>query len=440
MIDRRHVLAGGVAAAAAGAAVPLSARTPRRTLTAAFPQGFLWGAATAGHQVEGNNTNSDCWLLEHVAPTLFREPSGDACNSLELWAQDLDLVRGLGLNAYRFSLEWARIEPAEGAFSTAMLDHYQRLIEGCRARGIAPVVTFNHYSAPRWFAADGGWTNPKAPARFARFCERAARHLAGGMAMATTLNEPNINRILQLILPPEAIGGLRAMLAAAARACGTTKFSVANAVDPDDIDLVSRTMVAGHRAARDAIKAIRPDLPVGVSLSMFDDVAVGRDSLRDRMRERLYGEWLEVAKDDDFMGVQNYERARWTATGHLPPDRPVPGNALGADVDPSSLAGSVRYAHAATGRPILVSEHGVNTTDDALRAAFIPASLAGLKAAMDDGVPVLGYLHWSLLDNFEWVSGFAGKLGLFAVDRATFARTAKPSAAVLGAIARRNSL
>ncbi|WP_225206695.1 family 1 glycosylhydrolase [Novosphingobium huizhouense] len=438
MIDRRTLLA----ASAALGAVPAFGRSPARqdARPSSFPQGFLWGASTAGHQVEGNNTNSDCWLLEHVTPSLFRESSGDACNSFLLWEQDLDLVQSIGLNSYRFSIEWARIEPAEGEFSMAMLDHYKRVIAGCRARGIAPVVTFNHYSAPRWFAADGGWTNPKAPLRFARYCERAARHLAGDMAIAMTLNEPNINHLLQLILPPEAIGGMRAMLQAAARISGSTKFSVANAVDPDDFEVFTRTIIAGHRAGRDAIKAVRPDLPVGFSLSMLDDIAVGSNSLRDRMRERLYGPWLEEAKLDDYLGVQNYEQARWTSTGRLPPERPVPGNPIAADVSPLSLAGAVRFAHSATGRPILISEHGVNTTDDAVRVAFIPASLQALKGAMDQGVPVLGYLHWSLLDNYEWVSGFHGKLGLASVDPDTFARKAKPSAAVLRRIASANSL
>ncbi|HEY0779248.1 MAG TPA: family 1 glycosylhydrolase, partial [Gemmatirosa sp.] len=152
-------------------------RTVRRQSAArgagAFPQGFVWGAATAGHQVEGNNVASDIWLLEHVTPTVFAEPSGNAVNSFALWATDLDLARALGLTAYRFSLEWARIEPEPGQFSRAMLDHYRAIVDGCRARGLTPIVTFNHFTMPRWFAARGGWTNPEAPALFGRFCDRA---------------------------------------------------------------------------------------------------------------------------------------------------------------------------------------------------------------------------------------------------------------------------
>jgi len=432
MIDRRTLIATGAALAASPA---LAQAKP-----AAFPPGFLWGAATAGHQVEGNNVNSDCWVMENVKPTIFAEPSGDAANSLELWATDLDLVKGMGLNTYRFSLEWARIEPEQGLFSVAMLDHYKAMIEGCRARGLTPMVTFNHYTQPRWFAASGGWTNPGSPALFARYCDRAARHLGAGIGYATTLNEPNLMKVLAVILPPPVIAAQRAMLDAAARSLGAAKFVGGNAVAPEDIDAYSRNLVAGHAAGRAAIKAARPDLPVGLSLAMFDDEAVGKHSLRDAMRERFYAPWLEAVKGDDFLGVQNYERMRWTDAGRLPPPAGAPVNYSGAEVYPPSLAGAVRYAHAATGLPIMVTEHGVGTTDDTIRAALIPAALTELKKAMDEGVPVKGYCHWSLIDNFEWIFGYKVKFGLHSVDPATFARTRKPSAAVYAAIARRNAV
>lgn len=138
------------------------------------------GAATAGHQVEGNNVNADIWLLEQVRPSVFAEPSGDACDSLNRWREDVAIVRTLGLNCYRFSVEWSRIEPAQGQFSQAYLDHYRRIVDHCREQGLAPVVTFNHFTTPRWFAAAGGWENPQAPDWFARYCDRVARAMAGG--------------------------------------------------------------------------------------------------------------------------------------------------------------------------------------------------------------------------------------------------------------------
>jgi beta-glucosidase len=441
-IDRRTALAGLGALIATPAMPAAAAETgvPRRA-GAKFPAGFLWGAATAGHQVEGNNTASDLWLLEHLAPSVFAEPSGDAVNSLELWPRDLDLVRELGLNTYRFSLEWARIEPEPGQFSLAMLDHYQAMIDGCRQRGLTPMVTFNHFTAPRWFSARGGWTSPGAPDLFARYCERAARHLAAGIGYATTLNEPNLLRLLRSLgLPPPLLEVQRGMLAAAARSCGTEQFVAANAANAEDIDAMLPLLIAGHRAGRAAIKSVRPELPVGVSLAMLDDQAVGEGSLRDAKRAELYGAWLEAARGDDFLGVQNYERARYDSRGRLPPPAGAPLNSMGSEIYPPSLGNAVRYAHAATGLPIMVTEHGLGTDDDALRAAFIPEALAGLKAAIDDGVPVRAYVHWTLLDNFEWIFGFKPKYGLVAVDRTNFRRTPKPSAAVLGAIARRNAV
>lgn len=433
MIGRRQLLL----AAGAAAVTPAFAAAPESR----FPKGFLWGAATSGHQVEGNNSNSDLWFLEHVTPTLFREPSGDADNSFALWPADLDLVRAMGLNSYRFSLEWARIEPEPGLFSIAMLDHYKAMIDGCRARGLQPLVTYNHYTAPLWFARQGGWLNPDAPQLFARFCDRATRHLGGGIARAMTLNEPNILRILSFVLPPPAFAAQHAMLDAAARKLGVSKFVAANAADASDIEAISAGLAAGHKAARSAIKAVRSDLPVGFTLSMFDDEAVaGGEGARDRAREQLYGRWLALARDDDFLGVQNYERVLWGPNGRVPPPAGATLNPSGGEIYAPSLANAVRYAHAQTRGPILVTEHGAATPDDRIRARLIPAALRDLHRAMADGVPVLGYVHWSLLDNWEWVSGYQQQLGLVAVDRTTFRRTPKPSAAVLGAIARRNAV
>ena len=173
---------------------------------------------------------------------------------------------------------------------------------------------------------------------------------------------------------------------------------------------------------------------------MFDDQAAGRRSVRDQMRRELYGAWLDVAKADDFIGVQNYERTIWGERGRLPAPEGAIRNWSGTEVFAPSLGGAVRYAHAATGVPILVSEHGVGTDDDSIRAAFIPAALAGLKQAMDDGIPVLGYCHWSLIDNFEWIFGYKPRYGLATFDPVTFARTPKPSAAIYGTIAQRGSL
>lgn len=436
-IDRRALLA---AAGAAAATTALGGSQAAAQTGGSFPKGFIWGTATAAHQVEGNNTSSDLWLAENVKPTMFVEKSGDACNSFELWPTDLDLVRDIGLNSYRFSLEWARIEPEPGLFSVAMLDHYKAMIEGCRARGLTPIVTFNHFSTPRWFAAQGGWTNPQSPELFARYCDRAARHLAAGIGYATTLNEPNTPKLLREVFPPQFLGAVRAMNEAAGRACNSTNFKNGMMHDVVDAETLQVNMVAAHKAGRAAIKAARGGLPVGVSLTIADDQAVGSNSVRDAKRAQIYGAWMEAAKADDFLGVQNYARALWGDKGLLPPPAGAKLNGMGTEIYAPSLAGSVRYAHAASGVPILITEHGLFTDTDAERAAFIPAALTDLQKVIAEGVPVKGYVHWSLMDNFEWVMGYKPKYGLCSVDRTTFKRTRKPSAAVLGAIAKRNAV
>jgi len=398
--------------------------------------------ATSGHQIEGGNANSDTWFLEHVRPSVFREPSGRACNSYELWRQDVDLVAGLGLDTYRFSVEWARIEPDEGHFSDEALEHYEAITGYCLSLGIAPVITYNHFTAPHWFARRGGWLDPEAPALFARYCGMVTEALGDGVAWAVTLNEPNLPRLLTWLGIPAEVRELeRATLLAASEQAGVPRYRAANLVLPEEMDAMAEGMAAGHRAARAAIKARRPGLPVGLSLAIIDDQVVGDDpSVRDRKRAEVYGMWLELARDDDFVGVQNYERAQYDANGPVPPPPGAPLNQLSSsDIYPPSLAGAVRYAHQATGVPVLVTEHGLGHRDDSLRAAFIEPALASLLDAIEEGVPVLGYLHWTLMDNFEWIFGYDVKFGLHEVNRETFVRTPKPSAAVYSAIARANA-
>lgn len=404
-----------------------------------FPSTFLWGAAGAGHQIEGDNAGSDTWFAEHVSPSVFSEPSGRACDSWNRWREDVDLVVGMGLTAYRFSVEWARVEPTEGTWSEESLARYEALVDECVAHGLAPVVTFNHFTAPHWFAARGGWLDPEAPARFARYCDTVMERFGDRIAYAVTLNEPNLPHVLSwLNLPDFVREAERATLQAASEHAGVAAYRLANVVLAEELDAIEDGLTAGHRAARAVIKARRPDLPVGFSLAVMDDVVDGDDpSVRDRKRAECYGRWLELAREDDFLGVQNYERAHYDGAGAVPPPPGATVNQMGTAVEPLSLAGAVRYAHSVAGVPVLVTEHGISTHDDALRAGFIEPSLAGLRAVMDEGVPVLGYLHWTLLDNFEWVFGYGHQLGLHEVDRATFERTPKPSAGVYADLVRR---
>jgi beta-glucosidase len=397
-----------------------------------MPSVFLWGAATAGHQTEGDNTASDTWFLEHLMPTIFREPSGMACNSFQLWETDLDLVAGLGLNASRFSIEWARVEPVEGEFSSEALDHYEAIVDGCLARGLAPVVTFNHFTAPHWFAVRGAWLAPEGHELFARYCDAVMERFGDRISVAVTLNEPNLSELLSwLDLPPIVAELTRATLREAERVTGSTHYVTSNVADAADFEALKDGLTRAHIAGRDAIKARRPELPVGISIAMIDDVALpGGEEIVARKRAELYDHWLRLAANDDFIGVQNYERMHYGPEGSLPPGPDAVLNQGGSEVEPDSLRAAVEYAHEISGRPVFVTEHGVGTDDDDIRAWLIPRALDGLRQAIADGVPVVGYTHWSLLDNFEWIFGFGPRFGLVEVDRDTFVRAPKPSAAV----------
>jgi beta-glucosidase len=442
MIDRRSLLAAATVAAGSMTIPAASRAAPAKSTS--FPAGFIWGAATSAYQVEGNNINSDIWPLERAPGTTFAEPSADAANSFLLWETDLDLVKNMGLNSYRFSLEWARIEPAAGEFSIAMLDHYKAIIAGCHARGLAPMVTFNHFTVPIWFAAAGGWMQADAAALFARFCDRAALHLADGIAYCTTLNEPNLSGVLAMLLTQHDGQAMlekdRAMSQMVAQRMGVDLYLSGNALYMPDVQRVQTNLIAGHREGRAAIKAVRADLPVGVNIAMNDDQASGRNSRRDEVRALVYDRWLAAAREDDFVGVQNYWRAVWDSEKRLPAPAGSETDRSGLEIYPQSLGNSIRYAYSKCGRPVIVTEHGLNTPNDDQRARFIPAALAGLRDTIDEGIPVKGYYHWSLLDNWEWFFGYKPQFGLHSVDRDTFARTPKLSAAVLGAIARRNGL
>ncbi len=398
-----------------------------------FPENFYWGVASAGHQNEGDNVHSDIWFLEHTQPTLFREPSGPACRAYEKWPEDLDLIKEMGLNSYRFSIEWARIEPERGDVRAAELDHYEQVVDGALERGITPLVTLSHFAAPHWFARQGSWLSADAPNLFADHCDRVIQRVGDRIGAAVTLNEPNLEQVLQALghLPPAMAELKKAMLAAAATRAGSDTYYAANVIPAEDQEAFRDAFTLAHRAGKAAMKARRGDLPVGVSIAIADEVALeGGEDRRDAKREEVYNHWLREARDDDFIGVQNYERVWHGPEGEVVPDGPR--NGMGSVIAPGSVAGAVRYAHEVSGVPVLVSEHGIQIDDDAVRARFIVDSLAELEKEIVAGTPVLGYCHWTLMDNFEWIFGYGAKLGLVSVDRETFARIPKPSAHVYG--------
>jgi beta-glucosidase len=453
-LTRRNLLQGASAAAVAGvmgaksllaAAEAKQPFPPENSRPAdkskAFPDKFLWGCATAGHQVEGNNTSSDLWTLEHIPGSIFKEPSGDACDHYHLYPQDISMLADLGFNTYRFSLEWARIEPEEGCFSNAKLNHYRRMLAACREYNLTTLLTYSHFSLPRWFAWKGGWQNPAAPDLYARFCEKATKHLGDLVSYASTLNEPDVPQLLNWInLPGTGGKSLTDMfeqsLANARKQLNAPQFA---GFFLGDSKKIRESLLASHEKGKAAMKSVRGDMPVGFNLAMTDDQPAPTDSHVEEKRADVYGPWLEAAKHCDYLGVQTYSRSI-VGKKDLPPP---PGSEItqqGWEFYPECVEHVVRYAAKETGVPIMVTENGIATTDDSPRVEYYQRALAGLKRAIDDGVDVRGYVTWSLLDNFEWMSGFEPKFGVVAVDFATQKRTIKPSGAFLGNIARRNSL
>lgn len=403
-----------------------------------FPNGFVWGAATAAHQVEGDNINSDCWALEHARPSIFKEPSGDALDQWRRFDDDVALLAALGLNAYRFGVEWARIEPEEGYFSKAALDHYQRCIDACLSRGVMPIPTFHHFTAPLWLARKGGFTDPRFAEYFARFCEKSAGALKG-FPYACTFNELNIplfvGEMLQGLFDGEK--GL-SLKSAAEEAIGGSLAGVFFFTPPEAI--LGQGLKA-HAMGRDAIKSAHPDCKVGLTLSIVEHTAEpGGEGHVEKRRAYLYEQFFDAVRGDDFIGVQTYTRMIMGADGRPKRALDRPRTQMGWEDRPEALAATVRYTWDRTKTPVFVTENGWAGHDDARRGAFIREALTSLKAEIDDGVQVSGYLYWSLLDNFEWMSGYAPKFGLIGVDRATQRREVRGSALVLGDIARRNTL
>jgi beta-glucosidase len=409
-----------------------------------FPDGFLWGAATSGHQIEGNNLASDVWAMEHVPDTPFAEPSGDACDGYHRYREDIGLLADSGCNAYRFSIEWSRVEPSSGEFSRAALDHYLRVARACVERGLTPVVTLNHFTVPAWFARCGAWDQAEAPELFERYCRRVVAHFAGEVNWWVTLNEPNVGAFLTatgLLAYGGASDPVRQSSAESfARRVGGEPGVATIAlpvVAPDGI----ANLCEAHRRARAVLKELQADARVGWALSVQDfQAGEGGERNAAELTRQVLEPFLEVSKDDDFVGVQTYTRVVFGPDGPIKAARDERTFQTGWEYYPRALGQAVRLAGGFTGLPVLVTENGIATADDELRITYMREALTGLREAIADGTEVLGYLHWTLLDNWEWHAGHAVTFGLVAVDRQTFERTPKPSLRWLGGVAGKNGL
>ncbi|MFN2463620.1 MAG: glycoside hydrolase family 1 protein [Candidatus Dormibacteria bacterium] len=422
-------------------------------LAHSFGEGFLWGAATAAHQVEGDNRNNDWWRWEMLPGKIKNgDRSGAACEHYTRFPEDFELLSAMGHNAHRLSLEWSRIEPLRGKYDSDALDHYREVLGALRDRGMTPMVTLHHFTNPTWLADLGGWENDGVVDAFREYTRRCVEALGDLVTLWVTINEPNVY----------------------AYQCYTVGLW-----DPEKRDFslasgVLRNMVRAHAAAYREIRQSNhgPAAKVGVAQHLRVFQPARRWSPVDRavaaLPHRAFNQWFLRACDDgragfpmglrhripeavgtlDFIGVNYYSRDMVTfnaaAAGELfSRTFPAPGRPLsdfGMEIYPEGFHRVLRETWEAYRRPIYVTENGVADRADDFRPRALVSHLAEMARAQRDGVDIRGYMHWSSMDNFEWSEGFAMRFGLVEVDFATQKRTPRPSAALYSQVIKRNGL
>jgi beta-glucosidase len=405
-----------------------------------FPAGFLWGASTSSHQVEGGNRWNDWWESEERG--LLPHPSGDACRQYELFERDFDLARAWGHNAHRLSIEWSRLEPAEQQWNTDAVRHYRRVLQALIDRGLEPVVTLHHFTNPAWFSRRGGWTRRDSPALFARYVNFVAGELGRPVKYWLTINEPTVYVIQGFVTgewPPFKKGAWMS----AGRVMGH----------------LARAHVHAYRTLHDA----RPDVLVGFAHSapVIEPCNAGRRrdrvvaAARDFILNELFFRRIgsrgagQMNPALDFVGINYYTRnivrfgsglgalvGRVCSSDHH--DR-GPLSTMGWEVYPGGMLATLKR-FSRYGLPLLVTENGIATGDETLRRRFLLQHVAAAGEAIEQGVRLIGYLYWSLIDNFEWALGTAPRFGLAAVDYATQERRARPCVADFSQVCRDNQL
>lgn len=390
------------------------------------------------YQVEGDDPCD--WTDWEAAGKTRGGPCGRAAGSWERYEEDAGAAAALGANAFRFSVSWSRVEPRRGELDEAALERYARLVAVLHALGLEPIVTLLHYAHPRWFHAETPWTSTASVAAFARFARAVARSLGPAARCWTVLNEPFVlvlGGFLDGQVPPGLASGRDA----------------ARALDH---------LLAAHEAAAAEIREAVPGAAIGVAHNVmgfaperpgnpFDRilVKVGRRfynrTLLDAFGEgrwsaylppftRLSGRRRGLPASLDFLGVNYYSRLHLRFLGEGgrigsfsyrdPRGRGLTDN--GWEVVPEAFLPLLREC-ASIGKPLLVTENGLADANDRQRAAFLEEHVAVLAEAEAEGIPVHGYLHWSLVDNFEWLDGWERRFGLLELDRASLARRPRPS-------------
>jgi len=406
-----------------------------------FPEGFLWGSGTSAHQVEGGCNNDwtewekknadrlaneahDYWQewQQKKFPEMFLPEnyiSGRACDHYNRYEEDFDIAKSLGQNAHRFSIEWSRIEPKEGKFDEKEIEHYKKVISVLRERGIEPFVTIWHWPLPLWLARQGGLKSKKLPAYFSRYAERLATSL-GEVKYWITLNEPEIyslNCFLRGVWPPQTKNLFTYLL-------------------------VIKNLMKAHKEIYKTIKKINPDAQIGIAAHNVYFEAYKNRAVNVFLKKTIDWWWNyhflnQIKEFQDFIGLNFYFHHRIN-NGFRKNENKIISD-LGWELYPAGmynvLAGLKKYQ-----KPIYITENGLADASDEKRAWYIREALKGLHQAIEDGVNVCGYLHWSLIDFIEWDKGFWPRFGLVEVDYKTMARKIRPSAEVYKKICTTNQL
>lgn len=403
----------------------------------AFPEGFLWGAATASYQVEGGIENCD-WA--QVAREGKIPPCGRACDHYNRFEADFDIAKELGHNCHRISIEWARIEPEEGKFDEREIKHYRAVLAALRERRLKPFITLWHFTLPQWFADKGGFEHPDSPAIFARYCGYVATKLGNDCRHFATMNEPTVftsNGWRRGTWPPfkewPGIGG--ALTSVPGSRPDTEKHSSIK-----NIWLyfqVLKNLARAHNAAYDAIKAATfgPEVGVVKQVILFHANANPINKLLAWYMNRHWTHSFlrRVYRKCDSIGVNYYLHKQFGGT------KTYEKTDMGWDVYPEGICDVLlmlkRYR-----KPVWVSEAGVADAADRIRADYIKRLITCMHYAINQGVDVRGFMYWSLLDNYEWAHGFEKRFGLVEINYETLERKIRPSAYVYKEIIEKNAL
>ncbi len=398
-----------------------------------FPKHFLWGVSTSAHQVEGGLHNQwTVWELENAKSLAAQAPyhyddlenwddikqaaktpanyvSGKAADHYELFEQDIALVRKLNMNAFRLSVEWSRIQPQSETWNAEAVEHYKAVLATCKKYGIEPIVTLFHFTLPVWFAEQGGFERASNIRYFVEFATKLLAELGPNVKYVITINEPDVyvnQSYIEGRWPPQMTNS---RVAAATR----------------------RNLARAHNQVADALHAANRRYKVSIAKNYSyiypgDDAWLSVKASQLKQYQDNDAFLRKVVKRCDFIGINYYFSDRVYGYRVHNPDQRL--SDVGWDMQPQYLARALEQLYETYNKPILITENGVADMTDKHRQWWLAQTIVAMHEAMGKGVELLGYLHWSLLDNFEWDKGFWPRFGLFAVDYRTFGRKPRPSA------------